>query len=318
METNQFKDLLQRYENDQLTAAEKMMLDNWYASYENDSFNGFLAAEQRDRIKTEMKTVVMAQLPPKNNKIIWRRTYVYAAIIAFSIPAMLIFSNKSGSVYTKTATAEFTVFTTSATESKILTLQDNSIVHLNPSSTFKLSTHFGTLAERHVYLEKGNAFFEVAKDRRHPFIVHAQELTTRVLGTKFMVRNAVGHTTEVSVSEGKVQVAVRTKVLAILLPGKRLSYDSKKNDWQKSDFGISENNTWYKSVTDLNQATFAEVAKAVKINYGVELISRHPNTINYRFNLQIRSERSLDQTIKMICSVHKNSYRRNKNGIVIY
>ena len=265
-----------------------------------------------------MKTVVMAQLPSKNYKIIWQRTYVYAAIIAFSIPAMLIFSNKSGSVYTKTTTAEFTVFTTSATESKILTLQDNSIVHLNPSSTFKLSTHFGTLPERHVYLEKGNAFFEVAKDRRHPFIVHAQELTTRVLGTKFMVRNAVGHTTEVSVSEGKVQVAVRTKVLAVLLPGRKLSYDSKNNSWQKTDFGISENNAWYKSVTDLNQATFAEVAKAVKINYGVELISRHPNTINYRFNLQIRSERSLDQTIKMICSVHKNSYRRNKNGIVIY
>ena len=318
METDQFKDLLQRYENDQLTAAEKMMLENWYASYENDSFNGFSNAEQRERIKTEMKTVVMAQLPAKNNKIIWRRTYVYAAIIAFSIPAMLIFTNKSGSVSTKTTTAEFTVFTTSATESKILTLQDNSIVHLNPSSTFKLSIHFGKLSERHVYLEKGNAFFEVAKDHRHPFIVHAQELTTRVLGTKFMVRNAIGHTTEVSVSEGKVQVAVRTRILAVLLPGKRLSYNSKTNNWQKSDFGISENNAWYKSVTDLNQATFAEVARAVKINYGVELISRHPNTINYRFNLQIRSERSLDQTIKMICSVHQNNYRRNKNGIVIY
>lgn len=318
MEADQFKDLLRRYEENDLSAAEKLMLDNWYAAYDADQLTMFSDEEQASRIKSEMKAVIM---PPKAIKSIrlklWRKTYAYAAIITLFIPALLFFVNKFRPFSSKINGAEFTVFTTSATESKILTLQDNSIVHLNPSSTFKVSTRFGTLPVRDVFLEKGNAFFEVSKDRHHPFIVHAQELTTRVLGTKFKVSNYQDKT-EVSVSEGKVRVANHRKILATLLPGKKLVYNRKNDHWIQSDFGIYENNTWYKSVTDLNHATFSEVARVVKINYGINIISANANTINYRYNLQIRSERDLDQTIKMICSVHQNKYRRTKNGIVIY
>jgi len=319
LEAEEFKNLLCRYETNEVTAAEKLMLDNWYAAYETESFDGFTDADHAKRIKAEMKSVIMAKLPAKNVRLkLWRKTYTYAAILALLIPAVLIFINRFKTVYTKAGEAGYTVFTTSAKESKILTLQDNSIVHLNPSSTLKLSSLFGTLPQRDVFLEKGNAFFEVAKDKHHPFIVHAKQLTTRVLGTKFRVSNGADHITEVNVSEGKVEVSNHQKVLAVLLPGKKIRYNQKTDQWIKSDFGIAENNAWYKSAIDFNQATFDEVANAVKINYGVELKSAHPNTINYRYNLQIRSERSLDQTIRMICSVHKNNYRRTKNGIVIY
>lgn len=319
MEADQFKDLLRRYEENELTAAEKLMLDNWYTAYETDDFNGFSDHEHAGRIKAEMKSVIMAHQPAKNITLpLWRKVYTYAAVITLFIPALLFFVSKFRNIRAELPEAEFSVFTTSATESKILTLQDNSIVHLNPSSTFKVSTRFGTLPKRDVFLEKGNAFFEVSKDRQHPFIVHAQQLTTRVLGTRFKVSNNQDQTTEVSVSEGRVQVSHRKKVLAILRPGKKLVYSQKSDHWIKSDFGIYENNTWYKSVTDLNHATFREVARVVKINYGVALISTNANTINYRYNLQIRSERGLDQTIKMICSVHRNKYRRTKDGIVIY
>lgn len=143
-------------------------------------------------------------------------------------------------------------------------------------------------------------------------------MNTRVLGTKFKVSNNPDRTTEVSVSEGRVKVFTDHKVLATLPAGEKLIFNQDHSTWKKSDFGISENNFWYKSIQNLNHADFAEVARIVKIDYGIRLKSLDPNTINYRYNLQIRSERTLDQTIKMICSVHGNKYRRTKNGIVIY
>ncbi|HEY0176284.1 MAG TPA: FecR family protein [Pedobacter sp.] len=318
MEAEQFKDLLKRHEENKLSPEEKLLLDRWYDSYAAESFNGFSNPGHAERIREEMRSVIMSRQPEKSiRRPLWRILYTAAATLTLFVSAWLLFNGKSSITVLKEQ-EQFTIFSTSATESKVLTLQDNSIVHLNPSSTLKLNRRFGTLAKREVFLEKGNAFFEVTKDPRHPFIVHAKQLNTRVLGTKFKVSNNPDRTTEVSVSEGKVKVFTAHKVLATLPAGEKLIFSQDSRTWKKSDFGISENNLWYKSVHNLNHADFAEVARIVKIDYGIRLRSLNPNTVHYKYNLQIRSERTLDQTIKMICSVHRNKYRRTKDGIVIY
>ncbi|WP_442591245.1 FecR family protein [Pedobacter sp. AW31-3R] len=320
MEADQFKDLLKRYEENTLSPQEKLLLERWYESYEEDEFTGFSSAAHAERIKQDIKTVVMPveREEQKTTGIHWRRIYRYAAILTLLVPAFFFFKKEQKPAGLTEKTEQFTTYTTTAAESKRLTLQDHSIVHLNPSSSLRISSRFGTLPNRDVFLEKGNAFFEVAKDRRHPFIVHAQSLSTRVLGTKFKVSNTANDKVEVSVSEGKVQVSQAKKVLALLLPGKKLVLDQKEKRWEKTDFGINENNNWYKAVANLNDADFEEVARTVKIYYGVTLSSENPSSLNYRYNLQIRSERTLDQTIKMICSVRGNNYRRTADGIVIY
>ena len=58
---------------------------------------------------------------------------------------------------------------------------------------------------RHVVLETGEAYFEVAKDRRRPFIVSVGGMTVRAVGTAFNIRRA-SERVEVTVSEGIVDV----------------------------------------------------------------------------------------------------------------
>lgn len=60
--------------------------------------------------------------------------------------------------------------------------------------------------ERGVQLERGEAFFDVAKDPRRPFIVHAGALRVTAIGTKFSVRREADQL-RVVVTEGRVQVA---------------------------------------------------------------------------------------------------------------
>jgi transmembrane sensor len=85
-----------------------------------------------------------------------------------------------------------------------VTLPDGSVVKLESNST--ISFAFGQQkADRMVYL-KGQAFFSVAADASAPFIIRVSNLTIKVLGTSFAVREA-GDSTIVEMSTGAVEVS---------------------------------------------------------------------------------------------------------------
>jgi ferric-dicitrate binding protein FerR (iron transport regulator) len=90
----------------------------------------------------------------------------------------------------------------------LLNLPDGSSVILQPNSRLTYERRFDK-AQRTVYL-RGEAFFEVAKNRQRPFLVHANELWTKVLGTSFNIR-AYAHDKNVTVTVRSGRVAVFTQ-----------------------------------------------------------------------------------------------------------
>ena len=65
----------------------------------------------------------------------------------------------------------------SGTTAQKVTLEDGSTVILEPGGEFRYNEKF--LNSREVYLS-GDAFFEVTKDASRPFLVYANEITTKV------------------------------------------------------------------------------------------------------------------------------------------
>lgn len=86
---------------------------------------------------------------------------------------------------------------------EIVALKDGSHVTLNTATRVRTAVASGA---REVWLDGGEAYFEVAHDAAHPFVVHAGRHDITVLGTKFSVRRD-GDDVRVEVSEGRVQVA---------------------------------------------------------------------------------------------------------------
>ena len=68
-----------------------------------------------------------------------------------------------------------------------LVLSDGTKVWLNSSTTIKYPIAFAANS-REVYLEEGEAFFEVTENLESPFIVHTSKMNVNVLGTSFNVR----------------------------------------------------------------------------------------------------------------------------------
>jgi transmembrane sensor len=95
-----------------------------------------------------------------------------------------------------------TVYATPAGERARVTLADGSVVTLDGGT--RLSTRLSK-SRRDVTLLAGHALFQVAKDRRRPFVVKAKDRTITALGTVFDVRLSPREL-RVTLAEGAVAV----------------------------------------------------------------------------------------------------------------
>jgi transmembrane sensor len=96
-------------------------------------------------------------------------------------------------------------FRTDVGQRSTVTLPDGSVVTLNTGTVLRTRSDG---EQRLLYLDRGQAFFKVARDKTHPFVVHAAGRTVTALGTAFDVR-AEGGRFEVTLVEGKVRVETR-------------------------------------------------------------------------------------------------------------
>ena len=94
-------------------------------------------------------------------------------------------------------------FKTAVGQQATVTLPDGSVVTLNTNTVLRTKADPD---RRLVYLDKGQAYFRVAKDRRRPFIVAAAGRTVTALGTAFDLR-VDGGALRVVLVEGRVRVA---------------------------------------------------------------------------------------------------------------
>ena len=93
--------------------------------------------------------------------------------------------------------------------SRRLVLPDGSRVWLNAESSLSYPGSFGGRERREVTLQ-GEAYFEVAPDSLHPFVVETAALQTQVLGTSFNVRAYSPEDTRVTLLRGSVKAVSYT------------------------------------------------------------------------------------------------------------
>lgn len=142
-----------------------------------------------------------------------RRTWAHAAVVLFvcglvALGAYRIWWTPS--------------YSTDIGEQRIVQLADGTRVSLN--SDTRLVVAYSD-EERRLYLERGEGFFEVARNPQRPFVVVAGDREVRALGTSFVVRYEPGRTT-VTLVEGRVIVTPLSapEESATIAPGQRLTF----------------------------------------------------------------------------------------------
>ena len=106
----------------------------------------------------------------------------------------------------KALASAYNTLTTVKGEQYQVRLPDGSTVWLNAASSLKYPVSFASVKQRKVELD-GEAYFEVAKDKKHPFIVSSKGQQIEVLGTHFNINSYADEvSTKTTLLEGSVQI----------------------------------------------------------------------------------------------------------------
>jgi ferric-dicitrate binding protein FerR (iron transport regulator) len=149
---------------------------------------------------------------------LWLVSGAAAAVIVF----FLFFDRESVVMKTVQPVAQNTVSTKSGSKSKIQ-LPDGSQVWLNADSRLTYNETFSG-AFREVQLI-GEAYFDITKDKGHPFLIHTSSVDIRVLGTSLNVRSYTNEkNSETVLIHGSIEVTLRNNPdkKIILKPNEKL------------------------------------------------------------------------------------------------
>lgn len=145
-------------------------------------------------------------LKSHKNPTAWRRVMMYAALfIGIAMTFTWVFKEKLMINDQLFIITEMVTKTNPSGQKSRITLPDGSIAYLNAESELVYDRNFRG-DQRRLYLRKGEAFFEVSKNREKPFVVIVNDITVTALGTQFNV-NFFNEDLEVALVEGSVLVS---------------------------------------------------------------------------------------------------------------
>jgi len=196
------------------------------------------------------------QQAPAPKKSIVRKLVRYTAVAA-SLATVAIGGTALWKAYHTTEIPKQNIVSTRNGSRSKVELPDGTQVWLNAGSQLVYNDSYGKEL-REVKLI-GEAFFDVAKDVKHPFLIHANEINIKVLGTAFNVRAYPDDKrTEAALLRGLIEVSFNGR------PSDRL--------YLKPNEKISVINGEIQKL-DLNEKTIAETKHAAGKNAEEPLIS---------------------------------------------
>lgn len=203
-------------------------------------------------------------------------------------------------------------------EREFVTLPDSTKVWLNSGSTLIYPSRFVS-KERNVCLS-GEAYFDVTKNKEHPFIVDINQIRLKVLGTSFNVRSYPDCPEVTTTLEtGKVEIEIEGKGHSYFLsPHDQLVYNSQTGDVNITHIQNDHYSVWRTGALYFEDTKFSRVVAQLERAYCVKIHIR-----NSRFDDEtIRAHFSSNESISEVMSIIKMliptlSYEINGQDIYI-
>ncbi len=211
-----------------------------------------------------------------------------------------------------TPSSESIVLKESTTQEKVLnyTLPDGTKVSLNRGSKISYPTVFEGQT-REITLQ-GEAFFDVAHDAQHPFIIHAQGADIKVLGTSFNV-NAYSKQVKVWVKTGKVQVKKSSSIMQ-LLPGEQAEVQG--NDVVRS-VNVDVNQAAYFSQSfNFENTELSSVVTTLSQVYGVKVTLANEAMNHCKLTVNFEKE-SLENILAVIATTFDINVQKQGQNFVL-
>jgi ferric-dicitrate binding protein FerR (iron transport regulator) len=196
-------------------------------------------------------------------------------------------------------------------------LSDSSVVYLGGGSKLLYPSHF-TGSTREITLE-GEAFFEVAKNPKKPFIIRTGSIKTIVVGTSFRIDAFKSKPFLIEVATGKVRIAEEqqndTAQLAILTPGQSLMW--KDHQAILGRVNADDVAEWKNGRLVFNRATLRGIAGVLERWYDVDIIFKHQPKAEQHMTITLTANVPLSEILQVLAGAGKFQYKISGRQIII-
>ena len=230
---------------------------------------------EREKYKKEAARLLKRiNKPQSHKKHIWAAACIaILVVLGLSIPQIYTPSDKE---------TPYTEISTSFGEKRDWTLPDGSKVKLNACTTLKYPEQFNG-KERKIELV-GEAYFQVSKKEKQPFIIRTNGFDVKVLGTKFNVKAYVeNETTSVSVESGKVQIDLPEAMMR-LTANEQIQINTLSGEYVKRKEDYRNAMAWMQSKLHYNDTSIYDVIKDLERYYNCWFKFADNQTFDYRFS----------------------------------
>lgn len=163
-----------------------------------------------------------------------------------------------------------------------LVLADGTKVYMNSVSKLKYPVVFA--ADRREVELDGEAYFEVAHDSVHPFIVRTKEISVKVYGTEFNVNTYKPGIVQTVLVKGKVGVTVNdTGEEQMMKPNELLEYNGKTGKMEVREVDPSFYTAWIKNEFMFMDVRLEDIMEQLSRWYGVEIFYSNEEVKNRKF-----------------------------------
>jgi transmembrane sensor len=181
------------------------------------------------------------------------------------------------------------VYNTGIGETKTVTLADGSTIVLAPQSRIHADDFSKTF--RSLDLE-GQAFFNVARDPKHPFEVHTRQTRVRVLGTSFEVNAADSGAVRVAVASGRVQVNN-----TLVTPGQLATVENGQVNVRTTN--VQQLTSWRTGQLVFSNVRFSEAAATLERWHDVDIEIPDAALANTRVSAAF-AQQSIDEIVQVL------------------
>lgn len=256
----------------------------------------------------------MRQLRERKKRKLVRYVLQYAAIGILLIASTFFFTKSF--IENDTRSNEVNTLYVPAGQRAQLTLQDGTSVWLNAQSTLTYPAHFSGKT-RHVTV-LGEAYFDVAENRKKPFIVSTQHIEMKVLGTQFNVYSypEAGYI-QTDLVEGSLKVYERQseKTAITLKPNEQVTI--KKGEMAISQIPNVDHFLWKNGVYTFDNERLLDIIEKLQLYYDVKIIVKDPEIFNVRYTGKFRQRDGIDEILRIIRKIRKFNVEKDTDNNII-
>ncbi|MEJ2879944.1 FecR family protein [Pedobacter sp. GR22-6] len=242
-------------------------------------------------------------------------------------------ANEAGITITKTADGQLVyeiagsdtnpnnvnTLSTAKGETYQVRLPDGSMVELNAASKIKYPTSFAKLKNRSITLS-GEAYFQVAKDKKHPFIVTTDNQEVTVLGTEFNIKAYDDDANiKTTLLEGSVKVSTvdnSNSYPRTLVPGQQSTYSSSEGISIK-EVDTEEAVAWRNGFFIFDNENMETAMRKISRWYNVEIIFEQQELKKEIFGGSVSRSENITQLLRALSKAAKVNMKVEGKSIII-